>query len=176
MERIRVLENKLADVYKSAPALSKETKDSIVGFWPYLMAILAVLQLWAAWVLWRLADRTDAAADYVNSFLQSYGTATVGLSSTEKFVIYIGIVLLVVEAVLMLMAYGPLQKRERRGWDLIFLVSVVQVLYAVVSVFVYGNGVGSLLLNLLGAAIGFYFLFQIRGHYKGANLSFAKKA
>lgn len=176
MERIRVLENKLAELYKGAPALSKETKDSIVQFWPYIMAIIAVLQLWAAWTLWRLVDRTEAAADYVNSFLTAYGSSTVGLSSGEKLVIYLGIILLIVEAVLMLMAYSPLQRRERRGWDLIFLVSMIQVLYAVVSLFVYGNGVGSLLLNLFGVAIGFYFLFQIRDRYKGANLSLAKKA
>lgn len=176
MERIRVLENKLAQLYKGAPALSKETKESLASFWPYVMVILAILQIWAAWALWRLFDRTNAAADYVNSFLQSYGTTTVGLSSGEKVVIYLGIVLLLVEAALLLMAYGPLQKRERRGWDIIFLVSVIQVAYAVISVFVYGNGVGSLLINLIGAAIGFYFLFQIRDHYKGSRLSLPKKA
>lgn len=174
MESLKTLENKLANLYKDLPALPKSTKESIVSFWPIVVAVLGVLQLFAAWALWRLFDRANDAANFVNSFTSYYTNTTVGYSAFDKTVIYLGIAILAVEAVVMLLAVSPLNKRQRRGWDLIFLAAVVQVVYAVVSTFIDGRGVGSLIMNLLGSAVGFYFLFQIREYYTGKVA--AKKA
>lgn len=176
MEVVRKLENQLSDLYKGAPALSKSTKDSIAKVWPVIVLVLGILQLLAAWSLWRLFDRVNDAAEFVNSFTQYYTNQTVGYSAFDKTLIYLGIALLAVEAVLLLMAYSPLKNRQRRGWDLVFLVMLLQVVYAIATVFIDGRGIGSFIFNLLGAAVGFYFLFQIRDHYKGAKAESAKKA
>ncbi len=168
---MRELENKLADIYKGAPALPKKAKDTIVEYWPYVVLVLGILQLWAAYALWRSIDKLNQVSDFVNSFSQYYTNASVGLSSTDKTIIYVGVAMLAVEAVLMLLAFSPLKNRQRRGWELLFLVSLLQIAYAVVSIFMYNYGVGSFVLNLIGAAIGFYFLFQIRDYYKAKTVA-----
>lgn len=166
---MRELENKLAELYKGAPALPKKAKDVIVEYLPYVVLVLGVLQIVAAFALWRLADAAERFSDFANSLSAYYGGPAVGLSAFDKTVIYVGVVLLAVEAVLMLMAFSPLQKRARRGWDLLFLVSLLQIAYAVVLIFVDGRGVGSFIMSLIGAAIGFYFLFQIRDYYRAKS-------
>jgi hypothetical protein len=68
--------------------------------------------------------------------------------------------------VILLMAYPHLVKRARRGWDLLFLGSLLNVVYSLVSVFIDGRGFSNFLLSLVGSAIGFYLLFQIKDRYK----------
>jgi hypothetical protein len=63
------------------------------------------------------------------------------------------------------MAYPALVKRERRGWDLLFLGSLLNVLYSVVTIFINGRGMGSFLSGLIGSALAFYLLFQVREKY-----------
>jgi hypothetical protein len=164
---MRELENKLADVYKGAPALPKKAKDAIVEYWPYVVLVLGILQLLAALALWHLANATERLADFSNTLSVYYGGAVTHISTFDKTMIYVGVALLVVEAVVMLMSVSPLLKRQRKGWELLFLVSLIQVAYSVVLIFVDGRGVGGFIGSLIGAAIGFYFLFQIRDYYKG---------
>jgi hypothetical protein len=168
---MRELENKLAELYKGAPDLPKKAKDAIVEYWPYVVLVLGVLQLLAALALWRLADATERLADFGNALSAYYGGQAVSISAFDKTMIYAGVGLLVVEAVIMLMAVSPLLKRQRKGWELLFLVSLLQVVYAVVLIFVDGRGVGGFIGSLIGAAIGFYFLFQIRDYYKGKTVA-----
>lgn len=165
MDLVRKIETKLADLYKGAPALPKKVKDTIVEYLPYVVLVLGILQVLAALALWRAADAAARLSDFANSISAYYGGPE-AVSTMDKTFIYLGVVLLAVEAVLMLMAFSPLQKRQRKGWNLLFLVSLIQVAYAVVLIFVDSYGVGSFVFSLIGAAIGFYFLFQIRDYYK----------
>src|SRR5690606_18773161 len=122
----------------------------------------------AAWALYRLASATNAFVDYANQISRSFGGQTVGLSGTDKTIIYVGIAILLVDAAILLMAYPHLVKRARRGWELLFLGSLTNVAYSVVTVFIDGRGFGTFLLSLIGSAIGFYLLFQIKDRYKAA--------
>lgn len=169
MGQLKTLETKLGDLYKDAPALPKKAKDFIVQYVPYLALLAGVLQLWGAYVVWRYMDRYGEVSDFVNQLSQYYNHTSIALSNFDKTILYVGIVALVVEAVVLLMAFSPLQQKARRGWDLLFLVSVLQVAYAVLAIFMHGYGIGNFIGNLIGAAIGFYFLFQIRS-------AFTKKA
>lgn len=175
MEKIRTIENKLADLFKDLPALPKNAKKTIVEYWPYVVLVIGILQLAAAWSLWRFFDRANDLVTGVNSFISAYTNTVVGFSAFDKAVIYLGIAILVVQAMLLIMAFSPLKARQRKGWDLLFLVALSQVVYAVVSTFIDGRGFGSLVFGLIGAAIGFYFLFQIREFY-GAKPVAAKTA
>lgn len=165
MEKVRSIENKLADLFKDLPALPKSAKKTIVEYWPYVVLIVGVLQLAAAWSLWRFYDRANDFVGGVNSFISAYTNESIGFSAFDKAVIFLAIAFLAVQAVVMIMAFSPLKARLRKGWDLLFIVALIQVAYAVVSTFIDGRGFGSLVFGLIGAAIGFYFLFQIREFY-----------
>jgi O-antigen/teichoic acid export membrane protein len=74
------------------------------------------------------------------------------------------------------MAVSPLMKRLRRGWDLLFLSALINLVYAVVTIFIDSRGIGSFFLSLLSSAIGFYLLFQVRSKFGGSVPAAAKPA
>lgn len=165
MGALQSLEDQLAGLFKDLPPLPKGAKDLLVSWWPYIALAIGVLQLLAAWGLWQAANWSSAYLDSINR-LSQYATGTsIGYSDTDRMIIYGGIILLVVNAVIFFMAYSPLTKRAKRGWDLLFLASVINVVYGFIQIFMSGRGVGSFLVSLVGSAIGFYLLFQIRERY-----------
>ncbi len=165
MGQLATLETKLGDLYKNAPALPKDTKKTIVEYWPIVALILGVLQLWSAWGLWRLYDGVvSPLADYAQT-LATYTGINVGYSSFDKVVIFVSIAFVAVSGALMVAAYKPLKAHAKRGWDLLFLGVILSAGYAVLNIFIDGRGAGSFIGNLIGVAIGLYFLYQIRDSY-----------
>jgi hypothetical protein len=106
------------------------------------------------------------AATYVNQltgFLAAVGVTNPGWT----FSMMVSLGLFVLTAVVMALAVSPLKAMKAKGWDLLFLASLVSI---VASVFNYGSG--SLVTSLIGAAVGavisMYFLFEVRSHFKKA--------
>jgi len=166
MGALQSTEDQLNNVFKGLPPLPADARKSLVNAWPWLALIFGVLQLAAAWALWRATRVVDVIGDYVNTLSLALTGQETGLSSTDKTVMYLGIGLLVVDAVILLMAFPELQKRTARGWRLLFVGSLLNVAYAVLQLFITGHGVGNFLFSLLGSAVGFYLLFQVREYYK----------
>lgn len=159
MEALHKLEDQLAPLFKDLPAIPKGLKDFLVQYWPVIALVVGVLQLLAAIALFGAVTATSAvitAAGYVA------GTAYTGFSLLAA---YAGIALLVVDAVIFFLAFSPLTKRLKKGWDLLFLSTIINLVYGVSQVFVGYNGFGGLLGSLVGTAIGLYFLYQIRSYY-----------
>lgn len=173
MELVQKLEKSLENVFKDAPALPENAKKNLVAAWPWIALVFGVLQLAAAWALWRLIDAVQPFVDLSNQLSQYYGGTSLGYSSFDKTIIYIGIGTLVLDGVILLLAFSPLQKLQKRGWDLLFLGSVLNVVYSVVAIFINARGFGSFIMGLIGSALGFYLLFQIKDRYKG-NVTAAK--
>ncbi len=167
MTSLKSIETKLNDIFKGLPAMPDSGKESLVKAWPYIALIFGILQLIAAWSLWRLTSYAERLSNLVALY-----TATNPLSSYDKTIIYLGVIMLVVDAVILLMAYPHLVTRSRKGWDLLFLAALVNVGGGVVQIFINGRGFGSFIFGLLGSAVGFYLLFQVRAKYsKGSAAS-----
>lgn len=163
MEIVHKLEKSLQDLFKDLPPLPPNGKKKLVEFWPWLALIAGVLQIVAAWGLWTLVHTTQPFIDFANELFRSYD---VGYSALDKFVIYVGIGTLLVEGVILIMAFSPLQKHLKRGWDLLFLGLLINVAYAVLSIFMVNGGFGNFVMNLIGSGLGMYLLFQIRDVYQ----------
>jgi len=166
MEMVRKVEDKLADLFKDLPALPKNVKETLAQVWPWLALIFGLLQVAAAWGLWRLMD-TIQQVDQAYGYLAQYVQITDPISSTDKVFIWVGIAVLIVNAVILLMAFAPLKARLRKGWDLIFLGALLNVVYSVISIFIEGRGFGTFVVSLLGSAVTFYLLFQVREKFGG---------
>ncbi len=164
MKAVKDIENKLGDLYKGAPAMPDSSKESLANAWPWIALVFGVLQLLAAWFVWGVIASVEKLYTATNIYT-AYTGVNYGLSSMDKLFIYLGAVMLVVDGVILLMAYGPLKNRARRGWDLIFLAALLNLAYAVVSLFIQDRGVGSFIGSLIGSAIGFYLLFQVRDKF-----------
>ena len=172
-ESIKKLETTIGGLFKDAPPLPKNAKKTLVDIWPWLALIFGVLQLVAAWGLWRLFSWADRVQDAFTAF---YVPTVYTYSAFDKLVIYLAIAVLLVDAVILLMAYPELKKRARRGWDLLFLGSLINLAYAVVSVFIRDRGISSLIFGLLSSAISFYLLFQVRDMYGAKQTKESKTA
>lgn len=162
MELVKKAETALAGIYKGAPKLSNNTKETLVSVWPWLALVFGVLQLWAAWALWDLTR----AVDRVTTYLGTYLGGVYGYSGKDKFFIYLGLIMLVVDAIILLIAFPKLQKRQKSGWDLVFLGALLNVVYSLVNLFITGRGFSDFIFSLIGSAIGFYLLFQVKEKYK----------
>lgn len=142
---VNKLEAWMADIFKNAPHLPEGGRKWLVDVAPYVSLILGVLGV--------IALVTAGGASLI-ALVVTLG-ATIGLT--------LHIVISLVSAVLLLMAYKGLKSRSKSGWNFAFwseLVSVVGVLVGIVTM--YGMNIG----GLLGCAIGLYILFEVRDHYK----------
>lgn len=159
------LETQLDDMLvKKAPVqLPENGRRGLVSVLPWLTLIGGVLMLWSAWSLWQLVAWVDSWANLANSFGAAYGYAT---PVTVSPLIWVSLVILLVEAVLFFVAFPALRDHKKKGWDILFWVSIVNVAESIVQAIAYTN-FGSLVMSLLGSLIGLYLLFQVRAYYTG---------
>jgi hypothetical protein len=165
MEILKSIDKQLDAAFKDAPKLPNSTKEALVKVWPWLALIFGLLQLMAVWALYESVRWSNEVIDSLNSLSVYYTGQTVGPSSTDKMFLYVGIIVLLVDAVILLMAFPHLKKRAKKGWNLIFLGMILNVIYAIISPFLYGNNFGNLIFGLVGSAIGFYLLYQVKDKY-----------
>jgi hypothetical protein len=165
------LETKLNDLFvKSAPKLPDGGKKALVQWAPILALIAGVLSLLAAWNLWHWAHVADQVVNYANAVCSTYGGYACGASASRYSLwLWLGVLFLLVEGLLYLTAYSGLKSHKKEGWNYLFYALVLNVVYAVVSLFDSYNVVGNFVGTLIASAIGFYFLFQIRESYVGGG-------
>jgi uncharacterized membrane protein HdeD (DUF308 family) len=82
--------------------------------------------------------------------------------------LWLGLILLITEAVLYIAAFPAIRARKKSGWDLLFYAMLVNVVYGVVVLFTSYGSLVSLIGTLIGSGIGLYLLFQIRSSYSKA--------
>jgi hypothetical protein len=165
---LQKLESMLAEWYSKTPKMSEGSRKGLAGALWWLALIFGVLQLWAAWALWRLSDYIEPlnrAADYVNEY---FGRTVV--DSNLNFFFYMAVVVVAIDAVVLLLAVPGLKAFKKIGWNLLFISLLLNVVYGFVRMFSdVGGGLWSFIWGLiLSAAVG-YFLFQVRDHFKGAG-------
>lgn len=166
MKEIKKIEKSLAKVFAGFPDMSNRSRESVAKILPIIALVFGIFQLAAAYWVFKLATVVDQLDNFVRSYSALSGS-TVGLSGSDKTLIYVGAIVLLVDAVILLMAYNPLSARKRKGWELLFLASLLNVGYSVVSLFITGRGFGSFLAGLIGSGLGFWILFQVSGKFGG---------
>jgi hypothetical protein len=141
------LEEKLVEVSKKLPQLPDSIGEFLVKYGPYLMIIALVMG--AIGLL-----TTFGIVASVNPLIKAgYGY---GYRYGSHFSIY-GIVQLI-SMVLMAIAIPGLLKRTKSAWNLMFYASLITLVSYLLTM-----NLGSL---VIGMAINWYFLFQIRKFYK----------
>lgn len=164
MDIVSKVEGKLAELFAAAPALPKQAKAVIVRYLPYLALASGILSILSAWTVWSIARNAEQVREVLN-YYSSIANVRTELGTFEYAFIYLAAIVVLLQGIIALVAFKPLKEKLRRGWQLLFLSALVGFVYSVVTLFVHGRGVGSFLLNLIGVAITFYLLFQIRDAY-----------
>ncbi|HSX28747.1 MAG TPA: hypothetical protein VLF60_04850 [Candidatus Saccharimonadales bacterium] len=169
------VESVLAPVFKGLPPLPKNAKETLVKIWPALALIFGLLQLFAAWGLWHLGHTTNQLADYANQLAQAYGVQPT-VHHLGLFY-WIGLLTLAADGLILLAAYPGLKAKTKAGWNMLLLSALVNLAYGIFIVFDdnYG-GFGKLISSLIGSAIGFYLIFQVRDFYGARKAATSGKA
>ncbi len=168
MSALRSLEANLDEIFvKNAPPLPSNAKKIIVEYLPYINLVLGILTLLAALGLYNAAHTVNTLIDYTNSLNTAYGSKVT--VSHLTLTVWLSIIFLIIEAVLYIASFSGTKARRKSGWDLLFYALLVNLVYGIIVLFTDYGGVGHLLGAVIGSAIGFYFLFQIRGSYRASK-------
>jgi hypothetical protein len=141
--------------YAKAPALPKGGRDFLVTAAPWLALIGGLLSFWAAWGVYQAMTWVSAIAN--NPFYQAYAPKATGFTVT----FILSMVVLLALGVLYLLAFLPLKAKNVKGWNLILYGMLLNLVDGVVML-----NVGSILGAVIGFAIGYYFLYQVKSYYK----------
>jgi len=178
MELVNKLEKIVGGWLKPVPHLPEKGRKWLADNVWWLALVGVVLSVLSAISAFYGAMFGNNYANYVDSIYKAYGinnpnSGVFGLNmSMYMLVMYIGIV---VGAVIMGLAINHLKVKHKKGWDLMFLALLVSIAIQVVSVlFNLNNLIGGILSVAVGAAIGSYFLFEIKSYFKKAET--AKKS
>ena len=145
--RTKVWTQSLDRSYEKLPALPKGADEFIVSVLPWLALIFGVISILSGVSVFGIGSLSTPYA------------ALYGPGGYTAFVIA-GIILLA-EGILMLLAFPKLRRKEVRGWNLMFWVLVLSIVSSLVSLSVFG-----IVWAVIGALIGYYFLYQIKSYYK----------
>lgn len=169
MRFVTKIEKWMVEVCKNAPSLSAENKDLLVRTWPWVALIFGVLQILSVVSIWSAVSSMYRWSVYV-TYAPVYEFNQFSITMA-----YINMAVLVVTATMLLVAYAPLKVQARRGWELLFMVGLINVASAVIGLFTFGQGVGSTIFSVAISAMIFYLLIQVRDRYNGKELDVGKK-
>ena len=162
MKQLAPLEEAIAKVHKDLPHLPKGLTTWLVenAWWLVIIGVA----LGAIGVLTTLTALT-AGSLLVGSLAGAAVGGAVFVSGIT------GLAVLVLTIVLEAMAIQPLKAKKKRGWDLIFLASLVGIAGSVVTALLSGplGIITGVIWTAVWAAISFYVLFELRVHYVGAK-------
>ena len=172
MESIKNLETMVASWYKGVPHLPKNGQKWLAenAWWLVLVGVilgtLGILSVLLGTLL-------------VGTLLAGVGGPVGAAIGGLAFVIVvISLAFGVVDMVISAMAISPLKAMRKKGWSLLFLVSLINVLSLVVS-FLFQLNLFSLVWGLIFAGVGGYFLFEVRDYFHaehGAKKAAPRKA
>jgi hypothetical protein len=175
MSAFKSLEKNLDDWFvKQAPPLPANAKKALVHYLPWINLILGILTLYSVYVIWHWAHLANNLINYANSISATYGGPQLN-SNRLTAGIWLGLIVLAIEAILYLAAFPATRDRKKSGWDLMFYAFLVNVVYGVIILFTDYGGLGTLFWTIIGSGIGLYLLFQIRGSYGSAKRQPARK-
>lgn len=159
------LEASLEGVFKKTPKISDKARNVIVEWAPWADLVIGLFMVWAVYWLWHWAHVANALVDYANQLSASLGYGTVA-STRMGAMVWVGLVVLAVEAVLYLAAFPGLKSRSKGGWNLVFWAAILNAVYGIVALFTDYGGFGNFLGYVIGTLVGLWILFQIKPAYK----------
>lgn len=130
--------------YAKLPALPKEARDVIAKITPWIALIFGILGVLGSIAALGIVTVFSPLA-VMGGGVQAAGTGIIAA------------LLGLVSSALLLAAFPGTRKFKLSGWNFLFYSEVVSLLSAVLAISLTG---------ILFSLVGFYFIFQIKSHYK----------
>ena len=158
MESLQKLEVMVAAWYKDMPHMPENGRKWLAtnAWWIVLVGtILGAIGLSSAFMGLMIAGAM------LVGFGGAVGAAITGIAFLA---VTVSLAFSILDIVLGAIAISPLKAQRKRGWDLLFLIMLLNVVAALVA-FLFGFNVFQLVWTLLFTAVGAYFLFEARPYF-----------
>lgn len=171
---MKKLEQKLEEwLVKKAPyQLPESLRKSLVKILPALALVIGCGMLLLAGDAYRAL--TISSPVEIPGFYTAYSSMTLSPSYSFAPAAWAGLGLFVVQALLMIFAFPGLRAHRKSGWNLLFAMAMVNILYNIVFYVLYYVQLNVLFTAMIGAVIGLYLLFQVRSYYTASSTTPAK--
>lgn len=164
MESLKNLETMVASWYKGMPHLPKNGQKWLAenAWWLVLVGVIL-----GTFGILSVLLGTLVAGTLLAGFGGPVGAVAGGL---VFMVVIVSLAFAIVDMIISAMAISPLKAMRKKGWSLLFLGALINVLSIVVS-FLFQLNLFSLIWGLLFAGVGGYFLFEVRDYFTSAKQS-----
>ena len=159
METVRKLEETMAGWFKNAPHLPAGVQKWLADNVWWLALIAGIL---GAIAFFSVISATFLGGAILIGLGGPVGAAVAGVAFIAVLISLTSLGLL---TLLTFMAVTPLKEHRKKGWELLFIAELASVILSALSILV--GDATSIFGVLLSAAIGFYLLFEIHGHFGG---------
>lgn len=174
MSALSPLENSLNELLVvKGPKLPEKAKKIIVQYLPYLVLLLGFLTVLSWWSLWSWGHVGPTETEFAKEYAIRYNTDPY-MPTRMSFAVWAGLTLMAMQIILYYAAFFSLSIRKKTGWDMLFYLGIVSLVYTFFLLFL-NKGISTFLISLLESAVGFYFLFQIRSFYTKDGLKSKSK-
>lgn len=146
-QNMAALENWMAPLFAKTPHLPENARQSIAQVAPWIALIVGILGI--------------AAILSAGGFASMFAFAYV-FSGVSYFALYAALIVGLIAAILDLLAFKPLQARQKKGWNFIFYGTVLSAVSAILNLLFGYASLGT----IIGPLVGFWLLFEIRGLYR----------
>lgn len=176
MTGITKAENMVAGWLKPVPHLPKPGQKWLAEnvWWIVLIGVIAAvigILIGIGGIFTYMAFVGNAPSYYGYYTVSTYGSGWI-------FATVVSLLFSVLVAALLATAINPLKAMQRKGWDRLFLVLLINavsvVVTAILSFSVFGFIFG-IIFGAIGLAISSYLIFEIRSHFVGAHAKHVKK-
>lgn len=176
MEQIKRLEKTIEGWLKPLPHLPAEWRKWLGENAWWITGIGVIVSALALLGLIGMLFTAMAAVGTVTSI---YGISLAPVyTGTWYLATFVSLAFLALTTVLSAMAVNPLKAMKRKGWDLLFIVFLINVASGVISTLINLNAV-TMVANLvgvaIGAVIGAYIIFELKSQYNGATVVHKEK-
>ena len=173
MKVLKNLEKILEGLFKGLPPLPENFKKWLAEN-AWIFAVIGVVLSGISGLLLltgAILVSTVVSPAYVDSLYAVEST------TASRFVLFawVALVVVVINIVILLKAIPKLKIKARAGWDLIFLSTVLWLVYDMFNWLQYTRAIGSFVWSLISTAVGFYILFQIREKFSSKSSSTVSK-
>lgn len=174
MEIVKQIENMVARWLKPLPHLPGKGQKWLADNVWWITLVGVIISTLGTLSLIGVTLAAMALIGATSGFLYLHGYAANYVAYTGWGVLWltISIILLIAMVVIMAMAVGPLKEKKSKGWELLFLSTLLSAVFSIFNLlarFDIFNFISGLIFSALAIAIGVYFLFEIKSHFKSTK-------
>lgn len=151
-KHVSALESSLASLFAKTPHLPHNIVEILATIAPWLALLFGVLGVLALLPMLMLIPMASFSAPMMGA-VAAYGWYPMMI---------VGFFAGIVSTILNLLAFRPLLKRMKKGWNLLFYSTLLSVVVTLVQIVFGSSGA----LSIVGSLIGLWLLFEVRNVYK----------